>query len=276
MNQSTLRPWQKKLHEIIYEADTAAGKWFDVLLLLFILASVLFVMLESVKGLPEYWYVFFVRAEWVITLLFTIEYILRIICINKPRHYIFSFYGLVDLVAIFPLYLSLFISGTAALATLRALRLLRVFRILKITRYIKEGHRLKEALNLSKPKILVFLFTVLIISMIAGTLMYLIEGEESGFTSIPKGIYWCIVTLTTVGFGDITPVTPLGQFIASIIMIMGYGIIAVPTGIVSVAYAKTSIPEPEYNTKSCPNCSAEGQKDGASFCWNCGHQLDQP
>ncbi len=275
MNQSSLKPWQKKLHEIIYEADTPAGKWFDIILLLFILASVLFVMLESVKGLPPLWYDFFVRAEWVITILFTIEYILRIITINKPRHYIFSFFGLVDLVAIFPLYLSLFISGSGALATLRALRLLRVFRILKITRYIKEGHRLKEALKLSKPKILVFLFAVLIVSMIAGTLMYLIEGDESGFTSIPKGIYWSIVTLTTVGFGDIAPVTPLGQFIASIIMIMGYGIIAVPTGIVSVAYAKTSIPEPELNTQSCPSCSADQQKDEANFCWNCGCKFDE-
>ena len=267
MNQSSLKPWQKKLHEIIYEADTPAGKWFDI--------SVLFVMLESVKGLPALWYDFFVRAEWVITILFTIEYILRIITINKPRHYIFSFFGLVDLVAIFPLYLSLFISGSGALATLRALRLLRVFRILKITRYIKEGHRLKEALKLSKPKILVFLFAVLIVSMIAGTLMYLIEGDESGFTSIPKGIYWSIVTLTTVGFGDIAPVTPLGQFIASIIMIMGYGIIAVPTGIVSVAYAKTSIPEPELNTQSCPSCSADQQQDEANFCWNCGCKFDE-
>lgn len=153
------------------------------------------------------------------------------------------------------------------------MRLLRVFRILKITRYIKEGHRLKEALRLSKPKILVFLFAVLIISMIAGTLMYLIEGDESGFTSIPRGIYWCIVTLTTVGFGDITPVTPLGQFIASIIMIMGYGIIAVPTGIVGVAYAKTAIEEPSMNTQACPNCSADGHKDSAVYCWQCGDRL---
>ena len=277
-NSSSPKPlskWQQKLHEIIYEADTPAGKWFDILLLLFILASVLFVMLESVKGLPELWYQFFTRAEWVITILFTIEYVLRIITIKKPRHYIFSFYGLVDLVAIFPLYLSLVISGTGALATLRALRLLRVFRILKITRYIKEGHRLKEALRLSKPKILVFLFAVLIVSMIAGTLMYLIEGDQSGFTSIPRGIYWCIVTLTTVGFGDIAPVTPLGQFIASIIMIMGYGIIAVPTGIVSVAYAKTSIPEPELNTQSCPNCSTPDHKQTAQYCWSCGHLLNE-
>lgn len=274
-HNAPLKPWQNKLHEVIYEADTPAGKWFDIVLLLFIIASILFVMLESVKGLPEFWYDFFIHAEWVITILFTIEYFLRIVSIKQPKHYIFSFYGLVDLVAIFPLYLSLVISGTGALATLRALRLLRVFRILKITRYIKEGHRLREALKLSKPKILVFLFTVLIISMIAGTLMYLIEGEESGFTSIPRGIYWCIVTLTTVGFGDITPETPLGQFIASVIMIMGYGIIAVPTGIVSVAYAKTAIPEPELNTQSCTNCSAEGQKASANYCWNCGAKLEK-
>lgn len=274
-NEKPLIPWQKKLHEVIYEADTTAGKWFDIILLLFILASILFVMLESIKGLPEYWYRFFTTAEWVITILFTIEYLLRIISIRQPKHYIFSFYGLVDLVAIFPLYLSLMISGTSALATLRALRLLRIFRILKITRYIKEGYRLKEALRLSKPKILVFLFTVIIVSMIAGTLMYLIEGDESGFTSIPRGIYWSIVTMTTVGFGDIAPVTPLGQFIASMIMIMGYGIIAVPTGIVSVAYAKTSIPEPELNTQSCPNCTAEDQKETANYCWNCGFKLDQ-
>ncbi|MDG1064382.1 MAG: ion transporter [Flavobacteriaceae bacterium] len=276
MVKSNLKPWQKVLHEIIYEADTPAGKYFDVALLIFILASVASVMIESVKGLPDQFYSVLRTIEWVITILFTIEYILRIICLQNPRHYILSFYGIIDFISTIPLYLSLVLSGSSALVTVRALRLLRVFRILKITRYIGEARRLRSALQHSKPKILIFLFAVLIVSIITGTLMYLIEGDNSGFTSIPRGIYWAIVTLTTVGFGDIAPTTPLGQFIASILMILGYGIIAVPTGIVSAEYAKHELADVPSNTQSCAHCGHHQHQDNAKFCLNCGSALNAP
>ena len=264
--------WRQKLHEIIAEADTPMGKIFDVILLILILLSVLFVMVESVKGLPEKVYDVLYIGEWVITIFFTFEYIARILTVKKPSTYIFSFYGIIDFLSTIPLYLSFILVGSNVLITVRALRLLRVFRILKITRYIGEANKLKKALNDSRPKILVFLFAVLIVAVISGTLMYLIEGEESGFNSIPVSVYWCIVTLTTVGFGDIAPVTPLGQFLATVIMILGYGIIAVPTGIVSAEYANKK----DYvhvNTQSCRNCGAEKHRDDAKFCHKCGEDL---
>ncbi|MCH2488635.1 MAG: ion transporter [Flavobacteriales bacterium] len=272
--------WRRKLHEIIYEADTPMGKLFDIVLLILILLSVLFVMVESVRGLSEQVYDLLYYGEWVITIFFTFEYIARIVTVKKPSNYIFSFYGIIDLLSTIPLYLSFILVGSNYLLTVRALRLLRVFRILKITRYIGESNKLKNALKDSRPKILVFLFAVLIVCIIAGTLMYLIEGEESGFKSIPVSVYWCIVTLTTVGFGDIAPVTPLGQFLAAIIMIMGYGIIAVPTGIVSAEYtkktAKPSVEDDNYvhvNSQSCRNCSASRHRDDAEFCHRCGSPL---
>ena len=197
---------------------------------------------------------------------------------------IFSFYGIIDLLSTIPLYLTFFFGGLNALLAVRSLRLLRVFRILKITRYIGEADKLSKAIRSSGPKIAVFLFAVLVVSIIMGTLMYLVEGAESGFVSIPVSIYWCIVTLTTVGFGDIAPVTPLGQFLATLIMIMGYGIIAVPTGIVSAEYSQSkkekSNPEndPEYrhvNTQICQNCHSQKHQDGAAFCHQCGYSLDE-
>ncbi|MAY23024.1 MAG: ion transporter [Flavobacteriaceae bacterium] len=265
--------WQKKLHDIIYEADTPAGKLFDVVLLILILLSVVFVMIESVKGLQPRVYHLLYIGEWVITIFFTIEYLLRIICVKKPARYIFSFYGVIDFLSTIPLYLSFILVGSNYLLTVRALRLLRVFRILKITRYIGEANKLSKALKDSRPKILVFLFAVLIVAVIAGTLMYLIEGEENGFTSIPRSIYWCIVTLTTVGFGDIAPATPLGQFLATVIMVLGYGIIAVPTGIVTAEYNKNK----DYvhvNTQACPNCNALKHRDDAKYCYECGEELN--
>lgn len=265
--------WRRKLHDIIYEADTPAGKLFDVVLLILIVVSVVFVMIESVRGLSQETYDFLYIGEWIITIFFSIEYLFRIISVRKPFRYIFSFYGIIDFLSTIPLYLSFILAGSNYLLTVRALRLLRVFRILKITRYIGEANRLKKALDDSKAKIFVFLFAVLIVSVIAGTLMYLIEGEEHGFTSIPRSIYWCIVTLTTVGFGDIAPVTPLGQLLATVIMILGYGIIAVPTGIVSAEYtrAKDMI---STNTQSCPNCSASLHSDNAKYCYDCGEELN--
>ena len=272
---------KNKLHTIIYEADTPMGKLFDVVLLILILVSVILVMLESVTSIDTHYHDFLYFGEWVITIFFTIEYILRIITVKKASNYIFSFYGIIDLLSTIPLYLSFILAGSNALLAVRALRLLRVFRILKITRYMGEANKLNKALRDSKPKILVFLFAVLILSVIAGTIMYLVEGEQSGFVSIPISVYWCIVTLTTVGFGDIAPVTPLGQFIAAIIMIMGYGIIAVPTGIVSAEYAskKThTVDDPEYihvNTQSCQNCNENSHNDIAEFCHKCGSTLHE-
>ena len=263
-----------QLHEVIYEADTPAGKAFDVALLVVIVLSIVLVMLESVASLSERYYWEFYTAEWIITIIFSIEYILRIIAINKPAKYILSFYGIVDLLSTLPTYLAILGGGHNLLFAVRSLRLLRVFRILKITRYIGESNKLMNALRNSRAKIIVFLYAVIIMCVIMGTVMYLVEGPEHGFTSIPVGIYWCIVTLTTVGFGDIHPVTPLGQFIASLIMITGYGIIAVPTGIVSAEYSKADEKKPPINTQVCPNCNETKHLDNAEFCHNCGYRLN--
>lgn len=271
--------WRKKLYEIIYEADTPAGKAFDVILLILILVSIMLVMLESVAPINNKYHDYFIFGEWIITIFFSIEYILRIICIKRPTVYIFSFYGIIDLLSTIPLYLSLFFVNTNALLAIRALRLLRVFRILKITRYIGESNKLTKALKDSRPKILVFLFAVLIICVIAGTLMYLVEGPEHGFKNIPISVYWSIVTLTTVGFGDIAPVTPVGQFIAALIMIMGYGIIAVPTGIVTSEMSKNKFEDPNSpnyvhtNTQVCHNCGANKHQDDAKYCHKCASKL---
>ncbi len=262
------------MHEVIYEADSPAGRLFDLVLLLVILFSVVLVMLESVESIDNKYHDFLNISEWVVTILFTIEYIARIVSIKQPRKYIFSFYGIIDLLSTIPKYLSLLFVGTHALTAIRALRLLRIFRILKLTRYIRESLQLRRALTASRRKISVFLFVVLIVSIILGTVMYLVEGPESGFKSIPISIYWCIVTLTTVGYGDIAPVTPLGQLIASMVMILGYGIIAVPTGIVTAEYSRRR-EKVDTNTQSCPNCAAEGHKDNAIHCYKCGSVLNE-
>ena len=274
-SSSETKRWKKKLHDVIYEADTPAGKAFDVILLLVIFLSIIIVMLESVKSINlEYRKVFYV-TEWVITVIFTIEYILRIISIRKPKKYIFSFYGVIDFISTIPTYLTLFAGGYNFLLAVRALRLLRIFRILKISRYVGEANKLTVALKQSRAKILVFLFAVFLITIIAGTVMYIVEGEAGGFDNIPLSIYWCIVTLTTVGFGDIAPITPLGRFIASFIMITGYGIIAVPTGIVSAEYSKAGEKKIPVNTQSCPYCNEAQHVDGAHYCHNCGNILNE-
>ena len=267
--------WKAKIHEIIYEADTPAGKFFDVALLIVIAISIILVMLESVSSLNVKYYWHFYIAEWIITIIFTIEYILRIIAIKRPKNYIFSFYGIVDLLSTVPTYLSLFVGGHNLLFAVRALRLLRVFRILKITRYIGESNKLLLALRNSRPKIIIFLFAVLIICVIMGTVMHLVEGPENGFDNIPLSIYWCIVTLTTVGFGDIHPITPLGRFIASCIMIVGYGIIAVPTGIVTSEITRSQTKKIPTNTQACPHCNETKHTDDAEFCHNCGKKLNE-
>ena len=285
MKAPTKHNWRTKLHEVIYEADTPEGKLFDVILLIAILLSIILVMLESVASINSKYQNTLNLGEWIITILFSLEYIARIICVKKPIKYIFSFYGVIDLLSTIPKYVSLILGGSQALATLRALRLLRVFRILKLTRYLGSSNQLASAIKNSRAKIAVFLFAVLIVSIIFGTLMYLVEGEKSGFSNIPKSVYWCIVTLTTVGFGDIAPITPLGQFIATVIMIMGYGIIAVPTGIVSAEYTKATSANPSknenkpsvnqlnLNTQNCMNCLENSHKDGAVYCHNCGFKL---
>lgn len=266
------KDWKIRLHEIIYEAETKEGKLFDVILLIFILLSVFLVMLESVQSINEKYYALLNISEWIITILFSIEYILRIVSVKKPLSYIFSFYGIIDLLSTIPKYLSFIMVGSHNLIALRALRLLRVFRILKLTRYIGASNNLVLAMKASKTKIAVFLYFVIILCVILGTIMYIIEGAENGFTNIPKSIYWAIVTLTTVGFGDITPQTPFGQFIASIIMILGYAIIAIPTGIVSSEMTKKN-QILEENTEVCPNCATEHHKENAKYCYRCGSKL---
>ena len=283
MSKTSKPNWKNKLHEIIYEADTPEGKLFDVVLLIFILASIALVMLESVSTIDKKYHNILYIGEWIVTILFSIEYIARIITVNKPKKYILSFYGIIDLLSTVPMYLSFFFVGGHALVALRALRLLRVFRILKLARYLGASNKLAGAIKASRAKISVFLFAVIIAAIIFGTLMYLVEGEENGFNNIPKSVYWCIVTLTTVGFGDIAPQTPLGQLIATIIMIMGYGIIAVPTGIVSAEYTRSANKKDEenktepdkihLNSQNCQNCLAANHIDGAEYCYNCGHNL---
>ncbi|PHR12417.1 MAG: ion transporter [Aequorivita sp.] len=257
------------------------GKLFDVVLLFLILLSIVLVMLESVREIDAKYHEILYIGEWIITIFFTIEYIARIITVKKPRAYIFSFYGIIDFLSTIPLYLSFLFAGSSFLLSVRALRLLRVFRILKLARYIGEATKLRKALISSRAKILVFLFAVLVIAVIAGTLMYIIEGPENGFKSIPISVYWCIVTLTTVGFGDIAPVTPLGQLLATVIMILGYGIIAVPTGIVSAEYTKKmdqqDVLGEDYvhvNTQACLHCGAQKHRDDAKYCHKCGEELN--
>ena len=261
---------REKLHTIIFEADTRAGKLFDIVLLWAILISILVVMLESVESISEAYSTEIKIIEWSFTILFSIEYIARIIAVKKPLKYIFSFYGVIDLLSILPSFLGLFITGTHSLSVIRSVRLLRIFRILKLVRYVNAAQVLKTALIASKDKITVFLFAIVSLAIILGTLMYIIETPESGFTSIPRSIYWAIVTLTTVGYGDISPVTVLGQTIASIVMIMGYSILAVPTGIVGVELAKL---ESRISSQSCPDCSEEGHDLDAEYCKYCGGKL---
>lgn len=261
---------KEKLHEIIFEADTKTGRLFDIVLILSIILSVVAVMLDSIAEINQKYGEELYIVEWFFTILFSIEYLLRIYSVGKPSKYITSFYGVIDLLAIAPTYLSLIIPGSQYLLVIRILRVLRVFRVLKFVQYISEAALLMQALRASKRKIIVFLFFVLASVVILGSLMYLIEGTENGFTSIPRSIYWSIVTLTTVGYGDISPQTPLGQVLASIIMILGYGVIAVPTGIVT---SEMTTIKRRTKTQACPQCSLEGHDDDAKHCKYCGAEL---
>ena len=260
-----------KLHEIIFEADTPAGKIFDILLIVSIVTSVVMVMLDSVGSIRQVYGGLLYLGEWIFTILFTIEYILRLYCVGRPLGYAVSFFGVVDLLAVLPTYMSIFFPGTQYLLVIRVLRVLRIFRVLKLVKYVGETRLLMQALRASRRKITVFLFTVLTLVIIFGSLMYLIEDPDAGFTSIPRSVYWAIVTLTTVGYGDISPRTGFGQALSAIIMIIGYGIIAVPTGIVTAEL--TQVYKRSVSTQSCRQCSAEGHDTDAKFCKYCGSLL---
>jgi voltage-gated potassium channel len=272
-NQTTMtNPVKKKVYEVIFEADTPGGKAFDIVLLVLIVASIVAVMLESVPAIETSYSGWLNGIEWAITILFTAEFILRIWAVEKPSTYLFSFYGVIDFLAVIPTYLTMITVGAHGLIMIRALRLLRIFRVFKLTRYTSEGSVLIRALKASRTKISVFLFAVFMLVIVLGTIMYLIEGAESGFTSIPRGIYWAVVTLTTVGYGDIAPVTNLGQFVAALVMILGYGIIAVPTGIVTAEY--TQARNKKITTQTCPACLREGHDPDATHCKYCGAELN--
>ncbi|UCG51347.1 MAG: ion transporter [Candidatus Latescibacterota bacterium] len=267
-SQST---WRARTHEIIFEADTPVGRAFDIILIVSILVSVIAVMLDSVGPIRRVYGGFLYKVEWFFTILFTIEYILRLLCIGRPLRYATSFFGVVDLLAIIPTYLSYIIPGSQYLLVIRILRVLRIFRVLKIVQYLSEADMLLYALRASRRKITVFLFTVLTLVIIFGSLMYIIEGEDNGFTSIPRSVYWAVVTLTTVGYGDISPKTGFGQAVAALVMILGYSIIAVPTGIVTVELSQAF--RRKISTQACPECSAEGHDVDAVHCKACGAKL---
>jgi voltage-gated potassium channel len=266
--------WRDRAYEVVFESDTPAGRAFDVALIVLIVASVGVVMMESVAAARSRWGGALRTAEWAFTILFTVEYLVRLAVVRRPLRYARSFFGLIDLLSIVPTYLSVLLPGTQYLLVLRLLRILRVFRVLKLAHYLREAQVLGEALKASRRKILVFIFCVLTLDVVLGSLMYLVEGPANGFTSIPVAVYWTIVTLTTVGYGDISPQTPLGQAIASLVMIIGYGIIAVPTGIVTVELSRAGAPAAGVSGQVCPHCHAEGHAPDALFCRRCGGALN--
>ncbi len=272
---SALAPWREKIYEIIFEAETLAGKLFDILLIFTILISVLAVMLDSVAVISEKyrWQLFI--AEWTFTIVFTIEYILRLISVRKPFLYARSFYGIIDILSIIPTYLSLILVNAKYFLVIRILRVLRIFRIFKLVSYIGEANLMIEALKNSRKKIAIFLYTVILIVVIFGSLIFVIEGGKNGFTSIPQSVYWAVVTLTTVGYGDMVPHTAIGKFLAGTIMILGYGLIAVPTGIYGAEIARIALTEKELQNITCSNCNAKGHDAKALYCNHCGEKLTE-
>ena len=270
---------KQKIFDIVFEADTPYGKLFDISLLFLILISVGLVMLESIPAINARHHSVLVTLEWILTIIFTVEYLLRIYCVKNRWRYIFSFYGIIDLLSILPFYLGLFFPTSKYLSSIRILRLLRIFRIFNLTRFTRGKNVLVLGLKESKDKIIVFLSFVLLIVVVIGSVMYMVEHDhpESGFTSIPISIYWAIVTLTTVGYGDISPVTGLGQFLASVVMIIGYGVIAVPTSIVTMEMNKASKIKDDIptNTERCRNCGDDYHLDGSIYCKTCGHKLNE-
>lgn len=267
-----LKDWQKHLHQIIFEADTKEGKLFDIVILGMILLSVFLIILESIREVRESYGLLLIILEWVVTVAFTAEYVLRIMCLKRPWKYIFSFFGLVDLLSLIPSYLGIFIKHSHYLSVIRLFRLLRIFQIFKLTPFLRDSYTILISLRKSRHKIVVFLFFVFLTSVILGTLVYALENEVNpGFSNIPESVYWAIVTLSTVGYGDIAPVTVAGKIIASIIMIMGYSIIAVPTGIITAEMRPSK--EVKTNTQHCANCSKDNHENGAKYCSECGEPL---
>lgn len=274
MENNNTNSFRQKIHEIIFEADTTSGKLFDIILLAAILLSIVGVMLESVYEIDRKYHELIIAFEWGFTILFTIEYFFRIYAVNRPFKYIFSFMGIVDLLAIIPTYLIFILPAAHSLSVIRAIRLIRIFRIFKLSRYLRGAHTMQIALRSSRPKIIVFLLSVILLVIILGTLMYVIESgaRTNGFENIPNSIYWAIITLTTVGYGNIVPMTIFGKIVASFIMILGYGIIAVPTGIVTAEFSRKR--KEKVNTQVCPDCTAEGHEIEAKFCNKCGAELN--
>ena len=270
--------WRERLRHVIFDHNTVPSKAFDVVLLVVIVCSLVVVMLDTVPSLEKDYHGLFWTLEWVFTIIFTIEYILRLYVSRRPLRYARSFFGMVDLLACLPAYLTLLGGGhTAYAGVVRTLRLLRVFRVLKMMRFIGEADQLMRALRAARPKIIVFMLGVATLVVLLGTLMYVIEHDPdsgTGFTSIPEGVYWAVVTLTTVGFGDVTPVTPLGKAVASMVMLLGYAIIAVPTGIVGAEIARAG-KKPDASGRSCPDCGVDGHSDQAQFCRMCGAELGE-
>jgi voltage-gated potassium channel len=269
-----LQGWRLRLYTTIFEADTRAGRLFDVTLIVTILLSIAVVVADSVPALHQRWQRQFTWAEWGFTALFTLEYIARLACTRRPLRYATSFFGVVDLLALLPTYLALLLPGAHALIDVRVLRLLRIFRVFKLTSYLTEYRGLGQALQASARKIIVFITGVLMIVLVMGTLMYVVEGPVNGFSSIPTAVYWAITTMTTVGFGDITPKTDLGRFIASVMMLLGWGTLAVPTGIVTAEIASQRLSAaPAPTTRTCHECLAEGHLPEALYCLHCGTRL---
>ncbi|MDZ4073174.1 MAG: ion transporter [Hylemonella sp.] len=266
--------WRLRLYTVIFESDTRAGRLFDIWLIVFILASVLAVVLGSLPGLPAGQRNILDRLEWLFTALFTLEYLARLACVRQPLRYALSFYGIIDLLALLPTWLALLVPEVHALIDVRVLRLLRVFRIFKLTAYLAEFQALGTALRASRRKVMVFISAVLMIVVVMGTLMYVVEGPANGFTSIPTAVYWAITTMTTVGFGDITPKTDLGRFIASFMMLLGWGTLAVPTGIVTAEMTARRLGS-QPASRTCPECLKEGHAPEAHYCLHCGTALPQ-
>lgn len=265
--------WKTALYKVFYEANNPIKKRFDLFLIIFILLSVVIVTLESVEDFHDKYHNFFNISEWIITILFTLEYFARIIVAKKPFKYIFSFYGIVDFIAIIPKYVSLIFVGAQALVIIRTLRFLRSIKILKLTRYLNAYENLVAALKASTAKILIFLFGVMVVTVILGTIMFLVEGPENGFINIPHSMYWAIVTLTAVGYDNLMPFSPVGKFIASLVMVLGYITIAVPIAIITSEMIKQEL-KIQANKKICPDCSADNHPENAKFCHQCGRKLD--
>ena len=268
---ATRSGWRHRIFDVIFHHHRGPARWFDVALIVAILSSVLVVILDSEAGLHARYSRLFYTLEWSFTILFTVEYVVRLSVLKRPLRYARSFFGVIDLLSILPTWLSLLFVGSQYLLVVRILRILRIFRVLRLVRYIDEAGMLLITLRRARRKVLVFVFAVLTLVVIFGALMYMIEGEENGFTSIPVSMYWAIVTMATVGFGDITPHTPVGQFVTSILILIGYGIIAVPTGIYTAELANTL--REQHDQRSCAQCRVAGHEADATYCRKCGHPL---